>query len=115
MRGSDEVRVTVAMVESSREDSPELPKQKASGTTAKAPDSGVCIRCGDSIAANAAQPYCKDHYMSWNRYKNRDYEEKYCHTCGKEQKATMAKPVCSACYRKFNKWVDSTIKQMSLR
>ncbi len=115
LRGSDEVRVTVAMVESSREDSPELPKQKASGTTAKAPDSGVCIRCRHSIAANAALPYCEAHYRSWNRYKDRDYKEKYCHTCGKEQKATMAKPVCTACYRKFNKWVDSTIKQTSLR
>lgn len=115
LRGSDEVRVTVAMVESSREDTPELPKPKAASTIVKAPESGVCIRCGDSIAANAGRPYCGDHYRSWNRYKNLEWEEKYCHTCGKEQTATMAKPLCLVCYRKFKKWVDSTTEQPSLR
>ena len=102
VRLSKEIRVTVATIESGK-DSREQPKQRA-------PETGSCIRCGDSIPANAAQPYCSRCYRSWNRYKNPDYEEKRCHTCGKEHKVTMAKPVCPTCYKKHKQWVDSTLK-----
>ena len=104
---SEQVRVTVARVDAA-EDGVKQARTKTSRTTSQVPEAGYCIRCGESIPANAAQPYCSRCYRSWNRYKNDDYEEKQCHTCGKQHKATMAKPVCPTCYRKHKQWVDST-------
>ena len=109
VRLSDELRVTVARIESG-EDGSERPRRKATRSTAQTPETGTCIRCGESIAANAAQPYCSRCYRSWNQYKNDDYEEKHCHICGNGHKATKRKPVHPACYRKHKSWVDSTIK-----
>ena len=93
---SEQIRVTVARVEPA-EDGRE-----------QTPETGFCLRCGESIPANAAQPYCKRCYSSWSRYKNEDYEEKHCHTCGKEHEATMSKPLCLACYRKYKDWAALT-------
>ena len=78
--------------------------------TVKVPEAGFCIRCGDAIPADAVLPYCDRDFRSWNRYKNAEYEEEFCHTCGKEHETTMLQPVCPACYRKHKDWVDSTKK-----
>ena len=108
---SEQVRVTVARVEPV-EDNSKQPRRSRDRTPARTPKKGFCIRCGDSISADAEHPYCDRHYRSWNRYKNPEYEEKYCHICGEEHKATMKKPVCLTCYKKHKKWVDSAIGQM---
>ena len=44
-----------------------------------------------------SQPYCGKCFRSWNRYKNREYEEKMCHMCGRENPSTMERPICLAC------------------
>ena len=62
---------------------------------------GHCIRCGKEIELDPLTPYCKSCYVSWAKYKNPDYEEKYCHICGKPYKSTMNKPVCKACWTKY--------------
>ena len=71
------------------------------GPAPEKPTDGFCIRCIDVLPANTAQPYCKSCFRSWNRFKNKAYEEKYCHTCGNEHAASFGKPVCPACYRKY--------------
>lgn len=103
IRTSNEIRVTVARVEASdRNNRTAAPEQtqrtvrQSSGT----PTSGFCIRCKADLPANPAKPYCEQHFRSWNRYKNADYEENHCHLCGKDHAATQARPVCRDCYRK---------------
>ena len=66
------------------------PKPTASGAV---PVNGFCIRCKITIPANPSRPYCNGCYASWNRFKNKAYEEKYCHVCGTEHKTTLLKPV----------------------
>jgi phosphatidylserine/phosphatidylglycerophosphate/cardiolipin synthase-like enzyme len=63
---------------------------------------GFCIRCGKSKAYDASAPYCSDCYRLWNKYKNPEYKEEYCHYCGKpKERITMAKPLCSTCYKQM--------------
>ena len=62
----------------------ERPKSTGARTAAQTPKNGFCIRCGDTIPANAGRPYCYELLQeSGIGYKNYDYEEKHCHTCGK--------------------------------
>jgi phosphatidylserine/phosphatidylglycerophosphate/cardiolipin synthase-like enzyme len=62
-------------------------------------DNGFCIRCKDDIELNVKVPYCKKCYKSWNRYKDKKYEEKHCHDCGKSNKSTMLRPICYICFK----------------
>ena len=74
---------------------------KRTRTQSRAKPSGYCIRCGKNIALDSKAPYCPDCYSVWAKYKDPDYEEKYCHKCGTPNKATtMKRPVCGSCYRK---------------
>ena len=104
LRMSEEIRVTVARVEST-EDGEERPRarktQRKPQPAPTKPTKGFCIRCGDAIPADPTQPYCARCYRSWNRYKNEAYEEKRCHTCGDKHGATLLKPLCLACYKKY--------------
>ena len=65
------------------------------------PTTGFCIRCKADLPANPTQPYCSSCFRSWNRYKNKEYEEKHCHVCGNEHMATLLKPLCLTCYRSY--------------
>lgn len=109
IRVSEEIRVTIARVESA-EDTPENSSskdtQEQSRKKLEIPQSGFCIRCKDTIPANPTQPYCNRCFRSWNRYKNDYYEEKHCHLCGNEHETSMSKPVCLACYRKYKNVLD---------
>lgn len=69
-------------------------------------DKGYCIRCEKEIELDPTKPYCADCYKTWNKYKNRDYEEEHCHICGKEMKSTFNKPVCYSCYKENKKDLD---------
>lgn len=71
------------------------------GVTIETPQSGFCIRCKTAIPPSPAQPYCRGCFGSWNRFKNPDYEEKFCHICGADNGTTKNKPACLSCYRKF--------------
>jgi len=57
-------------------------------------DSGYCIRCNSKIPYNHFAPLCKSCFAVWKDYKNRDYQEKYCHRTGRPSKGrtSMKKP-----------------------
>lgn len=76
------------------------PAPSKPAATSGIPKVGFCIRDKASIPANPIKPYCDRCYRSWNRYKDPEYEEKYCHICGKESDSTMVKPLCLPCYRR---------------
>lgn len=84
---------------------PSQPKQRAKRRTertiAETARSGFCIRCKTTVPLNPVQPHCVDCFNTWNRFKDADYEEKYCHACGNDMATTMNKPVCLPCYRKY--------------
>ena len=69
----------------------------AQGHGFRQPENGVCIRDGAAIGFDMSNPYCGKCFRSWNRYKNREYEEKMCHMCGRENPSTMERPICPAC------------------
>ena len=62
---------------------------------------GHCIRCKSVIPLDPSKPYCRDCYDVWNKWKDPEYEEKYCHWCGKPTKTTIEYPLCRPCYRKL--------------
>ena len=110
VRGSEEIRVTVARVskatkigQSSKRKT--RPKERSSR---QKPGSGFCIRCRKTLPADPTKAYCKHCYRSWNRYKNRHYKENHCHLCGRKHAATLNQPVCSKCYRKHKKILTLT-------
>lgn len=62
---------------------------------------GYCIRCGKNITDNLDAPYCPACYRVWNKYKDRNFKEEFCHWCGThDQPTTMNKPLCNSCYNK---------------
>ncbi len=61
--------------------------------------SAYCVRCGESIDFDDEKPLCDEHYKSWNKFKNPEYKEKYCHGCGKKKSTTYAKPFCRPCWK----------------
>jgi hypothetical protein len=94
IRISDEVRLSVEKVKPQEErlaDPQTSPPATSTG--------GYCLRCGAAISLNPQAPYCLEHYKSWKRYENRDYQEKHCHICGKEHVSSMNRPVCLDCYK----------------
>ncbi|MEZ4641938.1 MAG: phospholipase D family protein [Chloroflexota bacterium] len=92
IRISDEVRLSAEKVDPQE-------KQIIEAEIGIPDNEGFCLRCGISIKLNPQAPYCYEHYKSWKRYENRDYQENYCHICGKEYSTSMARPVCLDCYK----------------
>lgn len=70
-------------------------------TQSSIPTVGFCIRCKAEIPANTMEPYCDRCYQTWNRFKNDDYPEKYCHICGVENSTSRRKPLCWDCYQNY--------------
>ncbi len=58
---------------------------------------GYCIRCGEKIVLNLAKPYCMNCWRVWNKYKNFEYGEQYCHECREPFITTRADPLCDKC------------------
>lgn len=56
--------------------------------------SGFCIRTGKPIPFNPQRPMSKEAFDSWNKFKNPDYPEKYCHKTGQPSngKTSMNRP-----------------------
>ena len=110
MRASEEIRVSVARVTPSEDNSSlseATPTRQQIRPTQEKPNGGFCIRCKADLPANPSKPYCDRCYQSWNQYKNAEYKEKQCHLCGKEHAATLARPVCRDCYRKHRALFES--------
>lgn len=57
--------------------------------------SGYCIRTGKQIPFNDKHPMCEEAYQSWAKYKNKDFEEKFCHYSGEPSngETTFSKPI----------------------
>ena len=104
LRRSENVRLNVTRIDEN-EPVPAARKTRPSGTARKTalPESGFCLRCATAIplALDPRRPYCESHYRSWAKWKNEEYEEKYCHACGKAHGTSMAKPVCWSCFPKY--------------
>ena len=59
---------------------------------------GYCIRCSSTaIAFYPNQPFCPKCFSEWNKFKNPDYAEKYCHRCGRESNTEINEPLCDNC------------------
>ncbi|WP_129597000.1 phospholipase D family protein [Methanohalophilus profundi] len=93
-RISEEGKVTVEKVARKEE-------KKENNKKSKSSDSGYCIRCKKEIKIDPLHPYCKDCFMTWNKYGNEDHAENVCHVCGKETNSSKLKPICYNCYKKY--------------
>ena len=107
LRACDIITVTVDRVEKTPKESPPPPEPSAARTrkeatpVLQAPEKGFCIRCKADLPAKPTRPYCGRCFASWNKFKNKEFEEKRCHTCGNEHATTFLKPLCPDCYRKY--------------
>lgn len=56
---------------------------------------GYCIRTGEKIPFNPKKPFCEKAFDSWNKYKDENYKEKYCHYSGElsNGETSFAKPI----------------------
>ena len=74
---------------------PKKPAEVKSIKPKTASEKGYCIRTGEQIPFDLTKPYSEKAYQAWSRYKNEDFNEKYCHFSGEpsEGKTSMAKPI----------------------
>jgi len=69
---------------------------------------GYCIRTGKEIPFNTKKPMEDDAYKMWNKFKNTDYQENYCHFSGEPSngETSMKKPILNKYWKeakeKFN-------------
>ena len=63
---------------------------------------GYCIRCSRIIPYNPHMPLCNECFFVWDRYKNPDYEEDFCHCCGNMGYTSKSQPECYPCYSENN-------------
>lgn len=59
------------------------------------PSHGFCIRTGTQINFNPKQPMSNEAWKSWNKFKNENFPEKFCHKTGKpsDGKTSMKNPI----------------------
>ena len=71
----------------------------------KQQESGYCIRTGESIPFNIKSPFNKKSLASWNRYKNPEFKEKYCHFSGEKSngQTTFSRPILKKNWAKAKK------------
>lgn len=56
---------------------------------------GYCIRTGEQIPFNIHLPFCTAAFESWNKYKNKEFPEKFCHFSGEpsNNQTCFARPI----------------------
>ena len=71
------------------------PKTSKNEILTKAVNSGFCIRTGNEITFNIEKPMNYESFKMWNKYKDADYSEKYCHFSGElsNGQTSVNKPV----------------------
>lgn len=71
------------------------PDERPSRKVENVESEGYCIRSGKKIKFNPKQPMSKESWQLWNKYKNPDFPEKYCHKTGKPSygKTSMNNPI----------------------
>ena len=50
-------------------------------------------------SANPTSPSPTEGSEYWNKYKNKDYGEEFCHQCSKEWDTSFKKPICLSCFK----------------
>lgn len=73
---------------------PLLANEKIAPVTA-ASEFGFCIRTRKKIAFDPSQPLSPEALESWNKFKNKEYPEKYCHFSGEPSNGltSFSKPI----------------------
>ena len=63
---------------------------------------GYCIRTGEEIEYNTKIPFSQKAYKSWEKFKNEEYPEKYCHYSGETSngETSFSKPILKKNWRK---------------
>ena len=81
-------------------------KEEQSSINSKDPEIGYCIRTGEQIKYNPSQPLSKDAYKAWNKWKNVDFKEKYCHKTGEESKGktSLRHPILNSDFENEDVW-----------
>ena len=56
---------------------------------------GYCIRTGEKIPFNPERPFSEKAFESWNKFKDENYKEKYCHFSGENSngETSYSKPI----------------------
>ena len=65
-------------------------------------NTGFCIRTGKEIPFNIEKPMSYEAYKMWNKYKDADYSEKYCHFSGElsNGETSVNKPILNKNWKK---------------
>ena len=79
--------------------------KKESKTKVESKVVGYCIRTGEEIEFNPERPMSNKAYKMWNKFGDKDYEEKYCHFSGEASngETTLAKPILRKNWKKAMK------------
>ena len=87
----------------------EKKKEKSSPKEVRTEDNGkgvmgFCIRTGEEIPFNPEKPLSDKAFRQWNRYKDKDYSEKFCHFSGEPSngETSVAKPILRKNWKKAN-------------
>ena len=84
-----------------------VPEVKASKAKKSKPKtaSGYCIRTGEEVAFNLKKPFSDKSFKSWNKFKNPEFKEKYCHFSGEESngQTTFSRPILKKNWAKAKK------------
>lgn len=83
---------------------PEVKSSKAKKSKHKTV-SGYCIRTGEKIPFNLKNPFTDKSFKSWNRFKNPDFKEKFCHFSGEKSngETTYSRPILKKNWAKAKK------------
>jgi phosphatidylserine/phosphatidylglycerophosphate/cardiolipin synthase-like enzyme len=67
--------------------------------------SGYCIRTGEEVPFNLKRPFSDKAFKSWNRFKNSEFKEKYCHFSGEESngETNFSRPILKKNWTKAKK------------
>lgn len=94
IRISDEIIVSVEKAQSIEKHNESHPSKKSTENKLKK-GVGYCIRTGVEIPFNDKRPLSDEAYKSWNKYKDPNYPEKFCHFSGEPSygETCMAFPI----------------------
>jgi len=95
-RGSEHRTISVQKVERKKPEQPRdksEPKKETKESSEKS--TGYCIRTGVEIPFDVKKPLSVAAYKSWNKHKDKEWKEKYCHYSGESSygETSFAKPI----------------------
>ena len=96
LRISEEIRVTVHKLATA----PKEPSNTKPSNDQK--PLGYCIRTAVKIPFNIEKPFSTDSFKEWDRYKKKDYPEKFCHFSGEPShgETSFEKPILKKNWKK---------------